>query len=90
MRGRRLRARRVERTGERQLQPRRRRARGLRLAIICQAVGQTTIGANGASSAIWDRLSTGGFVPDFYVNTPNVGSFSPPIPPCRDLSARAP
>ena len=63
---------------------------GEKLAVICQAVGQDTVGANGASSAIWDRLSTGAFVSDFYVDAPTVGSFSPPIPPCRGLGTLAP
>jgi hypothetical protein len=52
--------------------------------IVCQAVGET-VGpspATGNSSAIWDKLVNGGWVSDLYVDTPNVGVFSPPIPQC--------
>ncbi len=49
--------------------------------VLCQAIGQTV--SNGyASSAIWDKLTNGGWVSDFYLDTPNIGSWSPPIPQC--------
>jgi surface antigen len=49
--------------------------------VVCQAMGQTV--SNGyASSAVWDRLTSGVWVSDFYVDTPNIGVWSPPIPQC--------
>jgi surface antigen len=49
--------------------------------IICQAMGETV--SNGyASSAVWDRLTNGAWVSDFYIDTPNIGTWSPPIPQC--------
>jgi hypothetical protein len=52
--------------------------------VLCQAIGET-VGpspATGNSSAIWDELAGGGWVSDLYIDTPNVGAFSPPIPQC--------
>jgi len=49
--------------------------------VVCQAMGQTV--SNGyASSAVWDRLTNGDWASDFYIDTPNIGAFSPPIPQC--------
>jgi hypothetical protein len=48
--------------------------------IICQTAGQSITGANGISSSIWDELSDGAFVSDYYIDTPNEGIFSRPIP----------
>jgi hypothetical protein len=49
--------------------------------IVCQTLGETV--SNGyASSAVWDRLTDGGYVSDFYIDTPNIGTWSPPIPRC--------
>jgi hypothetical protein len=50
---------------------------GASVSIHCQ-----TTGANVNGSTIWDQLSTGGYVSDWYVTTPNVGSFSPGLPQC--------
>ena len=47
------------------------------IAIACQTTGSSVNG-----SAIWDKLSTGPFVSDYYVNTPNVGTYSPGLPQC--------
>lgn len=33
-------------------------------------------------SAVWNRLTDGGYVSDFYINTPNIDSWTPPIPQC--------
>jgi hypothetical protein len=59
---------------------------GQTVAIVCQVTGQSVSGPNGVTSAIWDRLSNGAFVSDFYINTPRVGAYSPHIPQCRDLA----
>jgi hypothetical protein len=50
---------------------------GASVSIHCQ-----TTGANVNGSTIWDQLTAGGYVSDWYVNTPNVGSFSPGLPQC--------
>jgi surface antigen len=55
---------------------------GQEIDIACQTMGETVTGGSRASSAVWDRLSNGSFVSDYYTDTPNVGVFSPPIPPC--------
>lgn len=52
--------------------------------IVCQSMGEA-VGpspSTGAVSAVWDRLDSGGWISDLYVNTPNIGQFSPPIPVC--------
>jgi hypothetical protein len=54
---------------------------GDQVQIACQATGDTV--SNGrASSAIWDRLSDGSWASDFYLDTPEIGRFSPGIPRC--------
>jgi hypothetical protein len=54
---------------------------GAEVDVACQGMGQAV--SNGyASSAVWDKLSNGDWVSDFYLDTPNVGTFSPPIPQC--------
>lgn len=51
--------------------------------IVCQTSGEAVSGVDGSSSTVWDRLTNGGYVGDFYVNTPGMnGAFSPPIPRC--------
>ena len=60
------------------------------VSISCQAEGEPVTGANGITSAIWDRLSGGGFVSDFYVTTPLVGEFSAGVTRCQNLSVAAP
>jgi hypothetical protein len=54
---------------------------GSTLQIECQARGDTV--SNGhARSNVWNRLSDGTWVSDFYVDTPRVGEFSNGIPRC--------
>jgi flagellar protein FlgJ len=54
---------------------------GTRLAVVCQAWGQQVSGAAGRS-ALWNRISSGGYVSDAYVtwrpSRPNVPWCSPP------------
>ena len=45
--------------------------------IACQTTGSDVNGSN-----IWDQLSSGQYVSDYFVNTPNVNTWSPPIPQC--------
>lgn len=57
---------------------------GTEVKIVCQALGQE-VGpspSSGVSSAIWDKLTNGGWVSDLYITTPNAGTWSPPIPQC--------
>lgn len=57
---------------------------GEQLQVVCQTRGDVITGANGDTSDVWDELSNGGFIPDFYVNTPGIDEPSPGIPPCRE------
>lgn len=45
---------------------------GGEVRIVCQVHGQRVV----AETDIWDRLTSGGYVYDEYVNTPNIGTFS--------------
>ncbi len=54
---------------------------GQELDVVCQTTGEVVHGKH-ANSAIWDRLTNGTYVSDYYTNTPGVGTFSPPIPQC--------
>lgn len=53
------------------------------LDIVCQAHGENfTSEKTGESSDIWDQLTSGEWASDYYVDTPNRGLFSPPLPVC--------
>ena len=57
---------------------------GAEVDVVCQTAGED-VGpspATGASSTIWDKITSGGWVSDLYLTTPNVGTWSPPIPQC--------
>jgi hypothetical protein len=54
---------------------------GNEIDIVCQTTGEAVAGRR-ATSAIWDRLTDGSYVSDYYTDTPVVGGFSPPIPHC--------
>lgn len=58
---------------------------GQEVNILCQALGEVVVGQNGGSSSIWDRLDSRAFVSDYYISTPNVGTYSPPLSPCKAL-----
>jgi surface antigen len=49
--------------------------------IACQAHGQPVIGPLGPTE-IWDELTDGKWASDYYVDTPVLAAFSPPIPQC--------
>jgi len=63
---------------------------GQAVTVACQTAGQTITAPSGHVSAIWDRLASGTFVSDLYLNTPNVGRFSAPLPHCQALSVGTP
>ena len=52
-------------------------AGGATVSVVCQARGQAV-----GTTAVWDRLSTGGFVSDRYVSTPSTTTYSPPLQRC--------
>lgn len=52
-------------------------AAGSAVNVVCQARGQTV-----GSTAVWDLLSTGGYVSDRYVSTPSTTGFSTALPRC--------
>jgi uncharacterized protein YraI len=47
------------------------------IEIVCQ-----TVGSNVNGSTIWDQLTGGAYVSDWYTTTPVVGDYSPGIPQC--------
>jgi uncharacterized protein YraI len=51
---------------------------GSRITIVCQLRSSSVIRGTG----IWDRLSDGGYVTDYYTTTPAFNQFSPGIPHC--------
>lgn len=53
-------------------------APGAVVRVICQAAG-----AKVGTTSIWDRLSDGSYVTDYYVNTPSNTSWSAPLHRCR-------
>ena|GEM_PF-2517115 len=50
------------------------------LDVVCQAHGETFVGS--MSTDIWDKLTDGSWITDYFVETPTAGAFSPPIPVC--------
>ncbi|MCW2980901.1 MAG: hypothetical protein JWO14_2628 [Solirubrobacterales bacterium] len=52
--------------------------------IACQSHGQPVIGPLGPTE-IWDELTDGKWASDYYVDTPVLAAFSPPIPRCAGV-----
>jgi uncharacterized protein YraI len=50
---------------------------GNEVDLRCQEAGSVVKG-----SAVWDQLTNGEWVSDYFVDTPNIGDFSYPIPIC--------
>jgi len=57
---------------------------GAAIAIACQITGTDVNG-----STIWDQLISGGYLSDYYTDTPAVGTFSPGLTRCPDTPAPA-
>jgi hypothetical protein len=56
---------------------------GTTVYLACQAAGITySTGGSPASDDIWDELTNGSFVADYWVSTPEAGKFSSGIPRC--------
>lgn len=52
------------------------------ITIRCQTSGELVKPGSDKGSVVWDRLADGGYVSDYYVDTPVVDDFSPNIPRC--------
>jgi len=52
-------------------------APGSSLAVVCQAPGSKV-----GTTAVWDKLSNGRYVSDYYVSTPSNTGYSSPLPRC--------
>ncbi len=50
---------------------------GTSISVLCQTTGSTV-----GTTKVWDRLSDGNYVSDYYVSTPSRTSFSKPLPRC--------
>ncbi len=46
--------------------------------VVCQTPGSTVRG-----TAVWDKLTSGGYVPDTSLSTPSHTTYSPPLPRCK-------
>jgi hypothetical protein len=46
--------------------------------IVCQVRSTSVV----RGTSIWDRLSDGSYVTDYYTTTPSYNSFTPGIPHC--------
>jgi hypothetical protein len=55
---------------------------GAAVQILCQYAGSLVAG----TTAIWDFVEPGVWVTDYYINTPEVGVFTPGIAHCGDTS----
>ncbi len=50
---------------------------GSTLKVVCQTPGSTV-----GSTAVWNKLSDGNYVSDYYVSTPSQTTYSAPLPRC--------
>jgi uncharacterized protein YraI len=50
---------------------------GATLTVVCQ-----TPGTKISTTSVWNKLSDGSYVTDYYVSTPSNTSYSPPLPRC--------
>lgn len=51
---------------------------GAPLRVVCQAAGSKV-----STTSVWDKLSDGTYVSDYYVSTPSQTTYSAPLPKCR-------
>jgi hypothetical protein len=51
---------------------------GTTARVVCQTPGSTVRG-----TAVWDKLTSGGYVPDSSLSTPSTTTYSPPLPRCK-------
>jgi CHAP domain len=58
-------------------------ANGTVVYLSCQTAGTAySTGGTPSTDSIWDRLTNGAYVADYWLSTPAVGTFSPGIPRC--------
>jgi surface antigen len=55
---------------------------GEELDVVCQGYGENFASQRGGASDIWDKLTDGNWVTDYYVDTPERGVPSAPVPLC--------
>ncbi|WP_454859276.1 glycoside hydrolase domain-containing protein [Promicromonospora soli] len=53
-------------------------APGATLSVVCQTTGQKV-----GTTSVWDRLTSGAWVSDYYVSTPSNTKFTSQLPRCR-------
>ena len=51
---------------------------GTTLKIVCQTPGSTV-----GSTKVWDKLTSGAYVSDYYLSTPSQTTYSAPVPRCK-------
>jgi uncharacterized protein YraI len=51
---------------------------GSRIKIVCQTPGSTV-----GSTKVWDKLTSGAYVTDYYLSTPSQTTYSAPVPRCK-------
>jgi surface antigen len=55
---------------------------GEEVNVVCQAYGEEYTSPKASSTKLWDKLTNGNWLIDYYVDTPGRGVPSPPLPPC--------
>ena len=53
-------------------------ATGATVQVICQTPGSPV-----GTTSVWDKLTDGTYVTDYYVSTPSKTTYSPPLPRCK-------
>jgi uncharacterized protein YraI len=53
------------------------RPRGHNVAVVCQTPGSAV-----GTTSVWDKLNDGSYVTDYYISTPSVTGYSPPVTRC--------
>lgn len=54
--------------------------KGDEVDIVCQEHGEVVSGNR--KTDVWNKLNSGSWISDYFVDTPAAGTFSPPIPEC--------
>jgi hypothetical protein len=44
------------------------------VTVVCQTVGEKQTNPNGVSTDVWDKLATGAYITDLYLDTPQIGT----------------
>jgi hypothetical protein len=62
---------------------------GLLVSVACETTGDTVTDTAGYTLSIWDRLSSGGYIPNVYLVT-QINGFTPGVPRCADQAPPPP